>query len=1065
MLRFCVASLCMCLGVCTASASGITLQVAPSGKPLASLAAARDAIRQLKQAGPLPAGGVTVVLAPGVYRLREPFLLDAQDSGTAEAPIVYRAERCGTAIVSGGAELRGWRAVNDPEILKLIDAKANGHVLWTEVGPDLLPMLPGFANGGEGFLVRKSPEYPLALYQQNARLPIARWPNEGFVMTGRCLGESRPAGHMGIRYIEGRFEFKNERLTRWAREPELWFNGLWYVPWADSKLQLKAIDLGAQAIALKNPELSAFGYMPERHFYAFNAIGEIDRPGEWAIDRARRRLYLWPAAELTANPVTLALAQSLIQAERLAHVTFDGLTLECCRHTAISLKDATAVTVQASTVRHTGGWAADITGGEQDTVIGCDLYDLGEGGVRAMGGDRDRLISGRHLIENNHIHHIGRVVACYRPGAAVYGVGNAVRHNLIYQTDHQAIFFDGNDHRIEYNIVHDVCLYTSDAGPLYACARDWSKRGTVIRHNLFHASGEGVDACGCRGIYLDDHTSDVAVTSNIVSQADVGINLGGGKDNRVTSNITVNCRQPVTLHSRGVDSFAKVDAARGRESGCYRRLLRDVYQTPLWRERYPNMLAPLAMDPIEAQNAHGNTIRNNVSAGSGEVKVSNAKHVMKTCVVEQNPVVDDDPGFVDLLRFDLRLRPDAPILKQVPGFEAPDFARMGLYDDPRRASPAVKFGPEVTPMEPVLSPAAREAADIAKLWRVDRTPRAEAVIQSASGKSRSPWTSRARLTLDGECLSVVITNDVDPQHSLASGQTWGVDDGVELALLLAAGPSRRDAVRPFVLRGYANGKFQSTTTGGVPAAEADLFGASVRYTATRPSPGRWEAQWRVPLAALGIPAKENHLPLLAQITVYRSAGKTWTTWSPQHARDTWTVRGAYALWLAPLGDLAFLPGTHASVCRVAVSWGRDKVLMQAGPGATNPAWAPSGSRIEAQFGAIGAERWQTFQFEFTPAADGQVVIELMGTQGTPTAWTYYDDFHVTGAPLVNGDFEQLGADGRPVGWRLPKAADLPGTGLHMAVASHDFRTTQPIAVHKDQKVTVRFRARAALGTP
>jgi hypothetical protein len=346
---------------------------------------------------------------------------------------------------------------------------------------------------------------------------------------------------------------------------------------------------------------------------------------------------------------------------------------------------------------------------------------------------------------------------------------------------------------------------------------------------------------------------------------------------------------------------------------------------------------------------------------------------------------------------------------------------------------------------------------------VDRTPGPEALVRSASGKGTSPWTSRAQLTLDGDWLSVAVVNDVDAGHALTSGQTWAADDGVELALLLAPGASRQDAARPFVLRGYANGKFQSATVGGVSPAQAEQLAAGVRYTAARTGPGRWEARWRVPLAALGITTAENHLPLLAQIAVYRSAGKTWSTWSPQHARDTWIVRGAYALWLAPLGDLAFLPGTQASVARVAVSWGRDKVLMQAGPGATNPTWAPSGSRIEAQFGAIGADRWQTFQFEFTPAADGQVVIELMGTQGTPTAWTCYDDFRVDGATLVNGDFEQLGPDGRPKGWRLPKAADLPGAGLHMAIASHDFRTTQPVVVHKDQKVTVRFKARAALG--
>jgi len=77
-----------------------TLFVSPDGndagpgtqeRPFATLQGARDAIRALKQAGPLPDGGVTVYLREGLYEVSTTFVLDAQDSGTPEAPIVYRA--------------------------------------------------------------------------------------------------------------------------------------------------------------------------------------------------------------------------------------------------------------------------------------------------------------------------------------------------------------------------------------------------------------------------------------------------------------------------------------------------------------------------------------------------------------------------------------------------------------------------------------------------------------------------------------------------------------------------------------------------------------------------------------------------------------------------------------------------------------------------------------------------------------------------------------------------------------------------------------------------------------
>ena len=61
-----------------------------SDGPFATLQRASDAIRQLKQSGPLPRGGVLVEVAGGIYELAQPLELVQQDSRTDEAPIVAR---------------------------------------------------------------------------------------------------------------------------------------------------------------------------------------------------------------------------------------------------------------------------------------------------------------------------------------------------------------------------------------------------------------------------------------------------------------------------------------------------------------------------------------------------------------------------------------------------------------------------------------------------------------------------------------------------------------------------------------------------------------------------------------------------------------------------------------------------------------------------------------------------------------------------------------------------------------------------------------------------------------
>src|SRR5689334_13865240 len=60
-------------------------------KPFATLERARDAIRQLKQKGPLPKNGVTIWLRSGDYSRTNALELTTADSGTPQSPIVWRA--------------------------------------------------------------------------------------------------------------------------------------------------------------------------------------------------------------------------------------------------------------------------------------------------------------------------------------------------------------------------------------------------------------------------------------------------------------------------------------------------------------------------------------------------------------------------------------------------------------------------------------------------------------------------------------------------------------------------------------------------------------------------------------------------------------------------------------------------------------------------------------------------------------------------------------------------------------------------------------------------------------
>ena len=157
------------LFVCTAlvqAALATDFHVAPNGndanpgtqaKPFATLERARDAIRELKQAGPLKEP-VTVRLGGGTYPLAQEVRFGPEDSGTAACPITYTAAGPEPVVLDGGRRITGWKKHDDK--------------LWVADVPDV-------ASGAWRFR---------QLYVNGQQRVRARTPNAGYPARGRLPG-------------------------------------------------------------------------------------------------------------------------------------------------------------------------------------------------------------------------------------------------------------------------------------------------------------------------------------------------------------------------------------------------------------------------------------------------------------------------------------------------------------------------------------------------------------------------------------------------------------------------------------------------------------------------------------------------------------------------------------------------------------------------------------------------------------------------------------------------------------------------------------------------------------
>ncbi|MBI5834943.1 MAG: right-handed parallel beta-helix repeat-containing protein [Armatimonadetes bacterium] len=655
----------------------LNLFVAPTGRdtnagtkaaPFATIERARDAIRAAK-----PADGAEVTVAAGTYELARPLAFTAQDSGTAAAPIVYRGAR-GTRLL-GGKRLGGWRPVTDAAVLGRLDPAARAKVVVADLKAAGVTDLaaPGGSPGMELFFGGRA-------------MTLARYPNEGFLKIVSADGPTKTE-RQGSK--EGIFTTDSDRLERWSAEKGLMAHGYWYWDWADARQAVASIDVAAKRITLAEPWHN-YGYRKGQWFYVFNALCELDQPGEWYVDRANSLLYFWPptdpaaAAAAAAGEAMVTVQQNLVTAEGLKQVSFEDLTFEGSRGHGLVLNNCDDVTVSGCTIRNLGSWAVSANGGHRVKVLGCDITATGDGGVSLNGGDRATLTRGDHLVDNCHIWAYSRWNRMYKPAVQLNGVGNKASHCLIHDAPHMAIGFGGNDQTIEFCEIHSVCYESNDAGAIYT-GRNWSMRGNVVRNTYLHHI-YGHEGRGCMGIYLDDNFSSCDMIGNLFYQVPRAAFVGGGRDNNIANNVFVDCTPAVAIDARGLGwrAYGKDDLTA--------KLKEMPYTTPLWSTRYPTLPGMLDDEPMAPK---GNLIARNICVGG---KWDGCEGKAKPYLKFENNLLDADPQFVDAAKLDFRLKPTSPAFAL--GFKALPIDQMGLYADPARASWPVVSEPRPKPAKP-----------------------------------------------------------------------------------------------------------------------------------------------------------------------------------------------------------------------------------------------------------------------------------------------------------------------------------------------------------------------------
>ena len=679
--------------------------------PFASPREAQEALRARRAASP---GAWTVELAAGDYPVAEPLVFGPEDSGAPGAPVVWRGPAEGTARVTGGVPLAGWRVRADGRWETDVPTGADGRPVWFE-----------------------------QLFVNGARARRARLPNSGF-FTPQALRQTI-ATNASPYCVFARHELtgRGDDLAPLARtDPAAlkWAHLVVHHNWDSTRRIVAGFDAARGVIVTQGEAWKRWNpWRTNSLYYVENVPEALDAPGEWLYDGVRRKVVYVPRPgetpetarvhfpapglkqlvvfrgepakdvfvhDLVFERLSFAFTDSPRRAEFLRRaglpeaVTGDVAAAgpsqwpphqaSAQTEAAILADGAHRVVFRACALAHTGEYGVWLREGcVSNRLERCALTDLGAGGLRiglpratqpvGKGARVTRLENGRgtgyNAVDNCIIAGGGRVHA---PGVGVW-IGsspfNAVTHceiadffytgvSIGWVWGYSGSLAQGNT--LAFCRIHKIGQRAlGDMGGVYTLGTSFGTR--VVNNVVFDVDSF---TYGGWGLYPDEGSEGILFENNLVYDTkDASFHQHYGRDNVLRNNILAFSREGQIAVTRA-EPHRSVSVERNivywnagktftKYGGTLKEKAKIDWEGNIWWK---------TDEPVEF---NGKTFAEWQAQGNDK----------------EGRVVD--PGFVDAAKRDFRLRPGSPA--EQAGFRPFDISAAGVYGDPawiRRAQAA-----------------------------------------------------------------------------------------------------------------------------------------------------------------------------------------------------------------------------------------------------------------------------------------------------------------------------------------------------------------------------------------
>lgn len=622
--------------------------------PLKTVEAAKS-LANIKKIGGNP---VEVIFKEGKYLIDKTVSFTSSDSGSAGAPIVYKAEDGANVVFTGAAalDISAFKPVSGAVYERLPKASAD-HVLQLDlkkqgIEKSVVDLDTNRVEGGSGI--------PLGIYLNGKRQSVSRWPNTGYntFLTAGVLeagGVRRWGQNPDVGAV---FKYSEINPSKWKDVSNSYLVGYFGAEFWGEWAKIKRVDAEQNTIELSR--WTQYGVKEGYRWSVMNVLEEIDIPGEYYIDYNDMMLYYYPPYEIEKGRDSFEislLTDDMLNVSGTKYLEFKDIAFEENRGNGLVFTDIKNINLDGCTIRNIGINGV-IVGGTYATIQNCDIYWTGEAGIYFTGGgEKKTLTSGHNVVTNNHVYDTQRD-GLSSQGSHFRGDGENVgfecTHNYFHRSDGAMYGLRGNDNITAYNEVWNASRATSDSTAV-GTGRKWTEYGDRYEYNYIHDVGSPTfkGFYTVNGLFWDDTQSGQIARYNIINMNNknntAAIRQGGGRDNVVEYNILLNSDISINGENRtGSLDITTYDAYKDFISSGI------DYSKPPFIDKYPMMNQVLTDIENDGKFIPRNDIiRDNVFANTNKTTISTA--VSDYGTVENNLETDDMDIFVDAANQDFRI--------------------------------------------------------------------------------------------------------------------------------------------------------------------------------------------------------------------------------------------------------------------------------------------------------------------------------------------------------------------------------------------------------------------------